>query len=90
MVGGRKTLSSSRWKISILRFEELKETSLNFGIRRDRTTVPVQWSQVVDHIGHPDRAAARMCGHLGNLAFPLSAHGGAGGKSIIIFFQLRK
>ena len=31
-------------------------------------SVPVQWSQVVDHNGHPDRAAARMCGHLGNLA----------------------
>ena len=53
-------------------------------------SVPVQWSQVVDHIGHPDRAAARMCGHLGNLASALSAHGGARGKSIIIFFQLRK
>ena len=51
-------------------------------------SVPVQWSQVVDHNGHPDRAAARMCGHLGNLASALSAHGGAGGKSIIIFFQL--
>ena len=28
---------------------------------------PMQWSQVVDHTGHPDRAAARMRGHLGNL-----------------------
>ena len=61
-----------------------------YAFQVEELSVPVQWSQVVDHIGHPDRAAARMCGHLGNLASALSAHGGAGGKSIIIFFQLRK
>ena len=46
---------------------------------------PMQWSQVVHHTGHPDRAAARMRGHLGNLGSTSAPHGGAGGKSIIIF-----
>ena len=39
-----------------------------YAFQVEELSVPVQWSQVVDHIGHPDRAAARMCGHLGNLA----------------------
>ena len=50
----------------------------------------VQWSQSAQHPGQEDRARARPNAHLGNLASALSAHGGAGGKSIIIFFQLRK
>ena len=53
----------------------------------EEISLPEQWAQVVEHTGHQHRARARQRGHVGDL---VSASGGAGGKLIIIFFQLRK